>query len=327
MVSSSDFEGCGSNAQIDYVIQSTELCIIVSDILRNCFGPRVSLNQRKEAIERADQALAKWSLFLPDSLRLRPTLTLDLWPALLQLNYHNILILLHRPRPQKQLRPDLGPTDLDICRVAAGHIQAVFEGLRGREGIQYLWVSGINPLFTAMIQLSVELRFSNPILSIETLRKFDSTLYSLRELANCWPNARGVLHFFETSERFHRNEVRRTDTANTELFAGMETSVHVEDHDTRKNHDVQPYASTGAMPTPDNNDDAPPVIPGSEHGQSAPGYSNHGISEELSDWRQLFPFTGADVNDIPHQTGTFDASEEWQNLYWQEPGLEGFPPY
>jgi transcriptional regulatory protein AMDR len=65
--------------------------------------------------------------------------------------------------------------------------------------IKYVWISDINALFTAMVQVSVELRFSNPVLAINALRRFDSSLVSLRKLAEYWINAESILRIFEKS--------------------------------------------------------------------------------------------------------------------------------
>src|SRR5438034_10026829 len=169
----SDFEGCGSRVQIEYVMHYTELCRMISVILRERFGLRVSRERRKAVLAEADKVLASWSLMLPDALRMSSADT-DSWPALLHLTYNNFLILLHRPHPRASAySDDYGPNDAEICSAAASVIVSIFEKLREKDRIKYLWVSSVNALFTAMIQVRVELRFSNPILAINALRRFD----------------------------------------------------------------------------------------------------------------------------------------------------------
>lgn len=94
----SDFEGCGPRVQSDYVIHFTELSVMISYIVRSRFGLRVSAERRKAVLLEADEALANWSLKLPDKLRLRAS-DMDPWSAMLHLTYNNFLILLHRPHP------------------------------------------------------------------------------------------------------------------------------------------------------------------------------------------------------------------------------------
>ena len=65
--------------------------------------------------------------------------------------------------------------------------------------IKYLWISDTNAIFTAMVQVSMELRFSNPVLAINALRRFDFSLFSLRKLAEYWIYAESILRIFEES--------------------------------------------------------------------------------------------------------------------------------
>lgn len=200
-LTSSDFEGCGSRVQIEYVINFTELCVMISYIVRERFGLRVSLERRKAVLQEADETLANWSLKLPDNLRFRAS-DMDPWSAMLHLTYNNFLILLHRPHPRASAySDDYGPHDAEICSAAAGVIASIFEELRLNDRLKFLWYSGVHTLFTAMIQVRVELRFSNPVLAINALRRFDSASHSLRELAEYWVHAGTILSLFEDSKR------------------------------------------------------------------------------------------------------------------------------
>ncbi|EZF74916.1 hypothetical protein H105_03416 [Trichophyton soudanense CBS 452.61] len=194
-----DFEGCGNNIQKDYVIQFTELCCMISFIVRERFGLRIAPERRKSILSEADKALANWSIKLPDTVRMS-TSDMHAWPALLHLTYNNFLILLHRPHPRASA-DSYAHNDAEICSAAAGVIVSIFEELREKDRVKYLWSSAVNTLFTAMIQIRVELRFSNPVLAINALRRFDSTLVSLRALAEYWHNAESILHLFESSKR------------------------------------------------------------------------------------------------------------------------------
>jgi transcriptional regulatory protein AMDR len=213
---SSDFQDCGAHTQVDYIIQATELCKIISEALRGRFRLSTTPEARSTALRKIDDALANWSLRLPNRLHLQTALSMDLWSANLHLQYNVALILLHRSQPYQQTRAeDHRTSDADVCVTAASAIQSIFQGLCERDELRFLWISSINFLFTALIQLSVEVRFANPVLAISALRRYDSALVSLREVTKFWPHAQSILHFFETSVR-----LGQPDTANEPRGAG-----------------------------------------------------------------------------------------------------------
>ena len=282
----SDYDACGPHVQVDYAIATTDLCIILRDIYRKLFGPHSAMTNRNHILAQADDALARWSLMLPHPLRLRPTLTLGMWPSMLHLVYNTALILIHRPRPHLTTpsSPSSLPSanDAEICSAAAGTIQAIFESLADSKSLSSLWVFSVTALFTAMIQLSAEVRFSNPLLAIAAVRRYDSTLYSLRKLSRYWPNAESILHFFEHSERLQRE------------------NVHIQ---------AQSQSSPVRLASPAY------TFRGSQ--ASEVGTELHIGNEDggSKDWRNLFPFTETFHNAAPGS----EFLENWQEMYWQEP--------
>jgi transcriptional regulatory protein AMDR len=175
----SDFQDCGSKVQVDYVIQNTELCIIISVALRERFQTRPTLELRQASIKLADDALAHWCFNLPSSLHISSSssLALDVWSASLQLHYNMTFILLHRSSPNgTDQNPGSGQGNSEICVSAAGVIQSMFEGLCKTGKLRYLWISSVNCIFTALIQLSVEVQRSSPIIAVAALRRYDSAL-------------------------------------------------------------------------------------------------------------------------------------------------------
>ena len=86
-LTASDFEGCGPRVQTEFVVHFSELCTMISYIVRERFGLRTSAERRKAALPEADEALANWSLKLPDRLRLRAS-DMDPWSAMLHLTYN-----------------------------------------------------------------------------------------------------------------------------------------------------------------------------------------------------------------------------------------------
>lgn len=176
-----------------------ELYIVISEALKERFRLKSTDQSKQGMLQKTDEALANWSLHLSHPLQLRITPALDIWAANLHLVYNTALTLLHRAQPHHL--SDTQREDSDLCITAAAAIQSIFQCLCDKDEIKCLWTSSINCLFTALIQLGIEMRFSNPVLAISALRRYDSALFSLRELAKYWPSAQSILHFFENSVR------------------------------------------------------------------------------------------------------------------------------
>jgi len=348
-----DFEGCGSRVQVDYVIHLAELCTMISYILRERFGLRVSAERRKAVLPEADAALANWSLRLPDTLRLRAS-DMDPWSAMLHLTYNNFLILLHRPHPRASAySDDYGPHDAEICSAAAGVIASIFEELRQKDHLKLLWYCGVHTLFTAMIQVRVELRFSNPVLAINALRRFDSTMHSLRDLAEYWSHAGTILRLFENSKRLQQ-DLRVAASEASNQFSGTQN----QDGNSESNPDT---ATPAAQPSTMNQQLSHQIPPHQPSQPSQPSQQPLGPSQdqqfdnwptpsrfnsipfdrgedlanethvepldqprEYSDWRQLFPFADADQPVPMAMEGLPEVEDEWRQLYWQEPQMSDF---
>lgn len=301
-LTASDFQGCGPNVQIDYVIQRTELCILISRILKERFGLRVSKERRKTAVRNADTALADWCLNLPDTLQLRSWET-DIWTSSLHLTYSNFLILLHRPHPRATKgSDDYGPNDSDICGTAANTITSIFESLRSRDMIKYLWISDINALFTAMVQVSVELRFSNPVLAVNALRRFDSSLLSLRKLAEYWTNAESILRIFEESSQL-QYAIRLGESV-------KEQGQTLDNSSNSSNHDPSELSAT--RQTGIRTVDSDTLVATASDVSSDP--------RETNSWRDLFPTSDSAADDYL-ALGDLAMDNEWREIYWQEPGI------
>ncbi|KAL4922734.1 fungal-specific transcription factor domain-containing protein [Aspergillus aurantiobrunneus] len=345
-LTASDFEGCGPRVQADFVIHFSELCTMISYIVRERFGLRTSAERRKAALPEADEALANWSLRLPDRLRLRAS-DMDPWSAMLHLTYNNFLILLHRPHPRASAySDDYGPHDAEICSAAAGVIASIFEELRLHDRLKFLWYSGVHTLFTAMIQVRVELRFSNPVLAINALRRFDSASYSLRELAQFWSHASTILRLFEESRRL-QEDLRLRPSEGPRRFSNQNTN--------NTTITQQKTTSSIALPTDLNNSATPSnkIIPSSRPNenisfnvptpdsatQAQTTLSPHATqpfdtwipannltpmdtvdnTRESLDWRQLFSFADLEGPVLPSaMEGITELENEWRQIYWQE---------
>ena len=313
-LAASDFRGCGPSVQIEYVIKRTELCILISQILRERFGLRVSKEDRKAALGNADEALAKWCRDLPPFLQMR-TSELPVWVSSLHLTYSNFLILLHRPHPRASRgSDDYGANDSDICSTAANTITSIFESLQSRGLIKLLWISDINALFTAMVQVSVELRFSNPVLAINALRRFDSGVLSLRKLAEYWINAESILRLFQESSHIQHG-IRlgqasvsgRTKEPGDSLYSPVSTepnnkpqrnSIIGDEMSRLDTVEDQTYARSGLTPILDVTDQQAEVE------------------------KDTFPTSDSSPEDF-FLSAEIPLDSEWREIYWQEPGISG----
>ncbi|KAJ5157183.1 Acetamidase regulatory protein [Penicillium canariense] len=344
-----DFENCGPHVQSDFVIHFTELCTMISYLIRDRFGLRATDERRKAVLQEADESLANWSLKLPDNLRLRAS-DMDPWSAMLHLTYNNFLILLHRPHPRASAySDDYGPHDAEICSAAAGVIASIFEELRLNDRLKFLWYTGVHTLFTAMIQVRVELRFSNPVLAINALRRFDSASFSLRELAEYWVHAGTILRLFEDSKRL-QEDLRMATSGGPKPYAAAQAqppppppikALQVTSPPAPAAAMQTPRPMSFGVPTPEptpmqQTTLSPQANPGFENWITAPLRLNAGPlerndpystamqvdqidqSRDYPDWRQLFSFTDSDLPVPMAMEGLMELEDEWRQIYWQD---------
>ncbi|KAJ6119423.1 hypothetical protein N7523_003703 [Penicillium sp. IBT 18751x] len=338
-----DFENCGPRVQSEFVIHFTELCTMISYLIRDRFGLRANDERRKAVLQEADESLANWSLKLPDNLRLRAS-DMDPWSAMLHLTYNNFLILLHRPHPRASAySDDYGPHDAEICSAAAGVIASIFEELRLNDRLKFLWYTGVHTLFTAMIQVRVELRFSNPVLAINALRRFDSASYSLRELAQYWVHAGTILRLFEDSKRL-QEDLRTATSDRSKPYNGAPKIPVTTPDPTAAMQAVQtPRPLSYGVPTPESTHtpmqatlSPQPPQPQFDNWITAPLRLNVGPlerndpyantmqvdsmeqSRDYPDWRQLFSFADSDLPAPMPMEGLMELEDEWRQIYWQD---------
>lgn len=316
----SDFQDCGPNVRIEYVTQVTELSIIISKALRGRFSLAATPESRQEILHQTDEALANWSLRLPTPLQLHMGSSIDLWAANLQLIYNTALILLHRAKPYPPPTVRERSEDADICITAAGVVQTLFQCLCESDDIKHLWISSVNSLFTALIQLSGEIRLPNPVLVISALRRYDSAFSSLRELAGYWPNAQSILHFFESSARLQdagtreaepeipANPAERDTCQIPGQSAGdrLTTQMALGDGEGATSQVVNPLVETSeSAPLPDTSKTRD--RDGKETLQSI---ENPVTTQALAD-------PGLDTRDYAQEG--FETWQDWLQTYWQQP--------
>lgn len=255
---------------------------------------------------------------------------------MLHLTYNNFLILLHRPHPKASAySEDYGPHDAEICSAAASVITSIFEELRQKGSIKYLWCSGVFTLFTAMIQVRVELRFSNPVLAINALRRFDSTLYSLRCLADYWSSAETILRLFENSKKLQQDlrlvheEVpeQSGDSQNNSAAVGVVSgSASTTTAARQQTPTLNKSTKTSKNPSPRNDNEVRPgeglrysqnILDTTSNITGPQQADNLEHPREYLDWKQLFPFTELEQPDPMAIEGFPDIEDEWRQLYWE----------
>lgn len=203
-----DFVHCGPRVQVHHCVQQTALCMIIARGMKGqfCLSRSPDPLVRRAQLRETEQELAGWLLQQhlsgPQS---------DVSGASLQLLFNTVLVLFHRGQPGEEdeveeegmggNRVSQQQEDSNTCASAAVEIQHIFEQLCERDQLGSLWVFGVNCLFTALIQLSVQVKTSNPVVAISALRRYESALSAMRQLAEYWPNAASILHFFESFVR------------------------------------------------------------------------------------------------------------------------------
>ncbi|CAH0019627.1 unnamed protein product [Clonostachys rhizophaga] len=164
------------NANIQFLIQQSKLCMIISRTARDGWSLRSTAQARNNAIETADEALASFLHQLPPELQLRAT-NITTWQAMLHLTYNNFVILIHRPPPKggPDGQEDASYTRPHLCAVATVAISSILESLIDQNLICTLWYSVNHIILTAIINASTEIASSNPLTAAESQRGLSIT--------------------------------------------------------------------------------------------------------------------------------------------------------
>ncbi|KAH7308439.1 fungal-specific transcription factor domain-containing protein [Stachybotrys elegans] len=308
----SDFLDCGHQAQSEYHIQMSLLAAILSEALRarlRASGTGAWL----PTLKKTDERLATWALHLPQQLRLNSTSRCPIWSSNLHLHYNMALILLHRlqPHPSPESTSDEAARNenVRICVTAAGTVQSIFQTLRESDSLKCLWMSVINCLFTALIQISTEVRTTNPLLAISALRRYDSALESLKDLSRYWPNAESILHFFERPIRDDSpaaqagGQVGKVSQASSQQMTAVPSVVYENSQDHMAlQHEYSGYQAVQAEATKHTDTCLPPGQPVG-HAQEMPNLDLLGVRQQDQ----------AETEDM------LENWKQWQQDHWQTP--------
>lgn len=323
-IKKSDFDDCGDDIRCEYMMEMSKLAVIVSKALR-ARSRASTMEGQLEALRKTDAKLASWALKLPQKLHLHTTSKVDIWTANLHIHYNTALIVLHRSLPLN----GIGNKEHDnskICASAAGIVQSLFQRLRENDGLKCLWMSTINCLFSALIQLSLEIQLSNPILAISALRSYDSALISMKQLAEYWPNAKAILHFFEKSVRINSPQ---EDGLNETMLA-RDVFRPQNSSRTSTQREMNQGKSPSCVPMAGN----PPEFDPDQARDSAeapllsPSIKNASPSTSQESMSWILPPMPQDlgVNNLFNGTEEMlDAWKQWQSQNWNSPDFsDGF---
>ncbi|PVH71472.1 hypothetical protein DL98DRAFT_471585 [Cadophora sp. DSE1049] len=144
-----------------------ELFKIASDVLERLYSRRSgwSVSEREDRIMTTQLRLTKFHDHLPQSLKISTSSTKPAVPHIyhLHLQYHVVVILLHRPF-LPSFRHAFGRTEAEfnvktiqqelhsrICRESAEKIAYIFRSYRANYTLRYIPISGVHAAFTAAV--------------------------------------------------------------------------------------------------------------------------------------------------------------------------------
>lgn len=273
-----------TNAQ--FVIQHSKLCEVISELVRSRFSVRAKKVgiDRKEALVFVDTTLAQWLTQLPEELKWRSSQSnADPWVLLLHLTYNTALTLFHRPRTSDV--GDFSSSDETICSDSSTTMLKIFEELRLQSGLRYCWFWAPSCLFTAMLQISGEMKCQNPILLLQCREKYDSGLLSLRKMTKYWLFATSILRLFQYSATKPVQTPSRPNATIQDLESPLGTA-----------------SSLGAI--------------------SNSNIGMHQISDTQQEmnWTQLLSLSDSNLENMNVENNRWLSSlNEWQSLYWSDP--------
>jgi transcriptional regulatory protein AMDR len=170
-----------------------------------------------------------------------------------------------------------------------------------------------------MVQVSVEMRFSNPVLAINSLRRFDSALISLRKLAEVWLNAESILHIFEESPHF-QHDIRPGKS----LPDGIQSSAagNTSDNNTTNTLNLNTPPEDCMESVDERTDLEIPVDAAyAKYGDRAQiNETSLDQADALNDLHQLPRLTAGDDLCMDLDVNLM-AESEWREIYWQDPGV------
>ncbi|KAL7783082.1 hypothetical protein V8C37DRAFT_65406 [Trichoderma ceciliae] len=281
-----DFDATVSLDEAAFCIHHAKLCANVSHLLRSHFSisARKFLVDWSSTLKSFDLKLSEWLISLPAELRGRSQPT-NLNKLMLFLTYETILIQVHRLQLSSAGNlPAMDLLDNDrICSEAASNVIHIFEELDKLSVLKTCWFWGPNALFTALLQIQIQLRSENPIISLKAQESYVSGLRILRRLSQHWLMAASVWRLFHFGPKSN----------------GAEASSQT----------VPPSIGSSGL---DSLDEESRLL-----ANQADGDLINANQETSTDWINFLSFEDEEPENIHIQHNRWqDSSTEWQSLYW-----------
>jgi transcriptional regulatory protein AMDR len=164
--------------------------------------------------------------------------------------------------------------------------------------LKYLWMSVIYTLFTTVLQISVELRFSNPVLAVNAHHRFDIFLSSIRKMAEYWDEAQLLLQMLESSP--HIQHAARLG-ARTEGLAGSSPAVE-NTIESQEQVNAEVVEESGHPKS------------GSSLGGTEGCQSNSDVQD---DWDAILASAADGTNEGFGSSDILSLDAQWWEMYWQ----------
>lgn len=282
-----DFDASMSADEAAFCIHHAKLCADISRLLRSHFSisARKSLVDWSSALKSFDLKLAEWLTSLPADLRDRNQ-PARLSKLMLHLTYETTLVQVHRLQLSSSaavLTMEMLDND-KICSEAASSIIRIFEELDKLSALHNCWFWAPSALFTAILQIQMQLRSENPLISMKAQETIISGLRILRRLSQHWLMAESVWRLFQFDPRSSSTETTPQ---------GAQPIMRLPDQDSL---DESRFLTNRAAIDLTN----------------AP-------TEEV-DWINFISFEEDQSEDLHIRPNRWqDHSREWQSLYWCDP--------
>lgn len=210
---------------------------------------------------------------------------------MLFLTYETTLVQVHRLRlPSTGDVPSIDMLDNDrICIEVASKIISIFEEMDKLSALQNCWFCAPNALFTALVQVQVQLRSENPIISLKAQENYASGLRILQRLSQHWLMAASVWRLFQFGPR-----TDGTGTTAQEMLPNI------------GNHSEKSLEGGGFQSIANQTADKQKAT------------EQETLTEER-EWINFLSFEEEQPGDLHIQPNRWEeSSSEWQSLYWQD---------
>ncbi|KIV84077.1 hypothetical protein PV11_06051 [Exophiala sideris] len=181
-----------------YMMQMTELSIVLGHIIKAAFAPTKSSTLEADT-SRVEQELAQWEAQLPSEMKyqeLNSRLGTEWWSNMLHLAYNNYIILLHRPRFAKSAS-SASSASAALAISAATKITRMTEDLVATGSLGLVQTHVVASIFSALSIHVMSIRRSAQGSAKDlAVHRARICMLALQELQEAWPFAGWVHQMF-----------------------------------------------------------------------------------------------------------------------------------